>query len=250
MVATDVASRGIDVENIKVVYNYDLPMDTENYVHRIGRTARAGKKGRSVSFCSEKDYAELEKIEKFLGYKVDTIQVEEAYLKFPEGEFIPFIGEKLREQNSQNPNKPNRNANYKGKNSFPPKRKEDKFRDDSYRKDAPKDESYKKDKYKKGKQTYKKEPMNPLEEAKLYLQKADSVLGTEKLKTTTHPSKKETHLHPKEKEPRVKQTKPYEPKKQSYDKSKRNLFDINEANHNNVKKPVSIWKRIKSLFGR
>ena len=50
MVATDVASRGIDVDNIKVVYNFDLPMDTENYVHRIGRTARAGKKGRSISF--------------------------------------------------------------------------------------------------------------------------------------------------------------------------------------------------------
>ena len=65
-----------------------------------------------------------------------------------------------------------------------------------------------------------------------------------------HPSKKETHAHNKEKVSKVKPNKPYEPKTQTYDKSKRNLFDINEANHNNVKKPVSIWKRIKSLFRR
>ena len=255
MVATDVASRGIDVDNIKVVYNYDLPMDTENYVHRIGRTARAGKKGRSVSFCSERDYAELEKIEKFLGNKLDTIQVEEVYLKFPEGEFTPFVGEKLKEQNP-NQNKQNRNGNFKGKNSFLPKRRDDKFKSEkpkegNVKSENPRDEKFSKGKFhKKGKPTYaKKEVINPLDEAKLYLQKADSVLGSEKPKVTTHPSKKETHVH-KEKTSKVKQNKPYEPKNQNYDKSKRNLFDINEANHNDEKKPVTISKRIKSLYGR
>jgi ATP-dependent RNA helicase RhlB len=254
MVATDVASRGIDVDNIKVVYNYDLPMDTENYVHRIGRTARAGKKGRSVSFCSERDYVELEKIEKFLGDKLSTMQVEESFLKFPEGEFTAFVGEKLREASPSNQNKPNRNSNYKGKNSFPPKRKDDSPREDKPRgeKTGGRDDKFKNDKFKKNKSNnFKKEPINPLEEAKLYLQKADSVLGSEKLKTVpTHPSKKETHAHHKEKVARVKPNKPYEPKTQDYDKSKRNLFDINEANHNDAKKPVSIWKKIKSLFGR
>ena len=258
MVATDVASRGIDVDNIKVVYNYDLPMDTENYVHRIGRTARAGKKGRSVSFCSERDYAELEKIEKFLGDKLSTIQVEEEFLKFPEGEFTPFIGEKLREGTASNQNKPNRNSNNKGKGNFPPKRKDDRFKDEKAREprdarnDKGREDKFKKDKFNKGKQgNFKKEPINPLEEAKLYLQKADSVLGSEKLKPAqVHPSKKETHAHHKDKVSKVKPNKPYEPKTQTYDKSKRNLFDINEANHNNVKKPVSIWKRIKSLFRR
>ncbi|MCB1180280.1 MAG: DEAD/DEAH box helicase, partial [Leptospiraceae bacterium] len=84
MVATDVASRGIDVENIDIVYNYDLPMDTENYVHRIGRTARAGKQGISISFCSERDYTELEKIERFLDYKIPVIPVDEEMLIIPE----------------------------------------------------------------------------------------------------------------------------------------------------------------------
>lgn len=252
MVATDVASRGIDVDNIKVVYNFDLPMDTENYVHRIGRTARAGKKGKSVSFCSERDYAEVEKIEKFLGNKLDTIQVEETYLKFPEGEFTPFVGEKLKgEPNPKQNNKPNRNSNYKGKNSFPPRKREDNSFQPKRKEEDSKEDNFRKDKFKKAKPAhYKKEIINPLEEAKLYLQKADSMLGTEKPKTTTHPSKKETHVNQKDKVHRVKTTKPYEPKKQKYDKTKRNLFDINETNNGNPKKPVSIWKKIKSIFGR
>ena len=146
---------------------------------------------------------------------MSTIQVEEEFLKFPEGEFTPFIGEKLREANPSTQNKPNRNSNYKGKNSFPSKRnKDDRYKDEKQKTDKPKDDKFKNDKYKKGKPNHvKKEAINPLEEAKLYLQKADSVLGSEKLKApTTHPSKKETHAHHKEKVPRVKHNKPYEPK--------------------------------------
>ncbi|HMV44659.1 MAG TPA: helicase-related protein, partial [Leptospiraceae bacterium] len=239
----DVASRGIDVDNIKVVYNFDLPSDTENYVHRIGRTARAGRKGRSISFCSEKDYIELEKIEKFLGTKLETISVDEEYLNYPEGEFTPFVGEKLKGA-SPNQNKQQRHPNQKGKgNNF--QKKGDRYRDDKDRKNKGKNEKFKKDKYKP-----KQEPMNPLDEAKLYLQKADSMLGTEKSKTSTHPSKKETHPHSKEKVHKIKSEKPYDPKKQPYDKSKRNLFDINEQNNKDGKKSVSIWKKIKSFFGR
>src|SRR5258708_25460505 len=52
LVATDVAARGIDVENIEVVFNYDLPYDGEDYVHRIGRTGRQGRSGRAISFTS------------------------------------------------------------------------------------------------------------------------------------------------------------------------------------------------------
>ncbi len=96
MVATDVASRGIDVANIDIVYNYDLPSDTENYVHRIGRTARAGKMGRSISFCSESDYPELERIEKYLRIRIPVEQVQEEFLQFPKGDFQPFLPENPR----------------------------------------------------------------------------------------------------------------------------------------------------------
>src|ERR1039457_7212029 len=55
LVATDVAARGIDVENIEVVFNYDLPYDPEDYVHRIGRTSRQGRSGRAISFASGRE---------------------------------------------------------------------------------------------------------------------------------------------------------------------------------------------------
>ena len=66
LVATDVAARGIDIPTVRHVYNHDLPNVPENYVHRIGRTARAGAEGASVSFCSPAEMGELQAIEKIL----------------------------------------------------------------------------------------------------------------------------------------------------------------------------------------
>ena len=73
LVATDVASRGIHVEDISHVFNYDLPQDAESYPHRIGRTARAGKTGRAISLASESDVLHLEPIEDLLGYKIPVV---------------------------------------------------------------------------------------------------------------------------------------------------------------------------------
>jgi ATP-dependent RNA helicase RhlB len=70
LVATDVASRGIHVEDISHVINYDLPQDAENYTHRIGRTARAGKSGKAISFACETYVYFLEPIEKMLGKSI------------------------------------------------------------------------------------------------------------------------------------------------------------------------------------
>ena len=66
LVATDVAARGIDVRNITMVINFDLPMDAESYVHRIGRTARAGAAGRAVSFCSGDELRLLRSVERLI----------------------------------------------------------------------------------------------------------------------------------------------------------------------------------------
>ena len=73
LLATDVASRGIHVEDISHVINYDLPQDSENYVHRIGRTARAGKTGRALSLACEHYVFHLEPVEKMLGYKIPVV---------------------------------------------------------------------------------------------------------------------------------------------------------------------------------
>ena len=70
LVATDVAARGLDVDDVTHVINFDLPVEAETYVHRIGRTARAGADGEAISFCSAEDRSYLREIEKLLGKKV------------------------------------------------------------------------------------------------------------------------------------------------------------------------------------
>jgi ATP-dependent RNA helicase RhlB len=70
LVATDVAARGLDIEGLAMVVNYDLPVEAENYVHRIGRTARAGKTGKAITLASEQDVYELPAIERYIGKKI------------------------------------------------------------------------------------------------------------------------------------------------------------------------------------
>lgn len=70
LVATDVAARGIDVEEVEAVFNYDLPQDDEYYVHRVGRTGRAGRVGRSFSFVSGKEVYKLKEIQRYCNTKI------------------------------------------------------------------------------------------------------------------------------------------------------------------------------------
>jgi ATP-dependent RNA helicase RhlB len=70
LVATDVAARGLHIDSLEMVINYDLPQDCENYVHRIGRTARAGNSGKAISLASEGTADHLEAIESFIGMKI------------------------------------------------------------------------------------------------------------------------------------------------------------------------------------
>jgi ATP-dependent RNA helicase DeaD len=75
LVATDVAARGIDVEGVTHVYNYDIPLDTESYVHRIGRTGRAGETGVAITFISPKDFQDMRNIEKELNLRIEHINL-------------------------------------------------------------------------------------------------------------------------------------------------------------------------------
>ena len=72
LVATDVAARGIDVDDLAMVINFDLPVEAENYVHRIGRTARAGKSGKAYTFCSEQDVYNLPAIERYIEMQIPS----------------------------------------------------------------------------------------------------------------------------------------------------------------------------------
>ena len=71
LVTTDVAARGIDIPNVDIVINYDLPENPENYVHRCGRTGRGNQQGQALSFCSSGEKELLDDIEKYTG---DTIE--------------------------------------------------------------------------------------------------------------------------------------------------------------------------------
>lgn len=75
LVATDIVSRGIDIDDIRLVINYDVPHDSEDYVHRIGRTARANNDGCAITFVSEKEQTQFKAIEKFLGKTIYKIPI-------------------------------------------------------------------------------------------------------------------------------------------------------------------------------
>ena len=84
LVATDIVSRGIDIEDISVIINYDVPHDAEDYVHRIGRTARASADGLAITFVSEDEQAYFEKIEQFLKKKMYRLPIPEEFGEGPE----------------------------------------------------------------------------------------------------------------------------------------------------------------------
>jgi superfamily II DNA/RNA helicase len=84
LVATDILSRGIDIDNIDLVINYDVPNDGEDYVHRIGRTARAETDGMAYTFISEKEQNKFNTIEQLIGSEVPKVPVPEQFGPAPE----------------------------------------------------------------------------------------------------------------------------------------------------------------------
>jgi len=77
LVATDVASRGLDIPDVDLVLNYDIPLSPKDYIHRVGRTARAGKGGRALSLVSQYDVESYQKIEAHIGKQLDLYPTEE-----------------------------------------------------------------------------------------------------------------------------------------------------------------------------
>jgi superfamily II DNA/RNA helicase len=74
LVATDVAARGIDVDNVTLVINYDVPMEKESYVHRTGRTGRAGNKGKAITFSTPFEGKFMNAIEKYIGFELTEME--------------------------------------------------------------------------------------------------------------------------------------------------------------------------------
>ena len=119
LVATDIVARGIDIDDIRLVINYDVPHDSEDYVHRIGRTARANNDGVAITFVSEKEQGNFKNIEKFLDRDIYKIPVPEELGEAPEYKPRAFDGGGRRggHGNGRKPggNKNGRNNNKGGK---------------------------------------------------------------------------------------------------------------------------------------
>ncbi|MGE5344127.1 MAG: DEAD/DEAH box helicase [Candidatus Omnitrophota bacterium] len=128
LVATDVAARGLHIENLELIINYDLPQDCENYVHRIGRTARAGKSGKAISLVCENYVYNLEAIEQYIGMKIPVMEMDEglfqedktAHMNFDRPKrrkgTIPRLhdskGREKRERTKKNSGKTEEDVNY------------------------------------------------------------------------------------------------------------------------------------------
>ena len=72
MIATDVASRGLDIPSVDLVLNYDMPQNSKDYIHRVGRTARAGQTGRAITIVTQYDIEVLQRIESLIGQKLEA----------------------------------------------------------------------------------------------------------------------------------------------------------------------------------
>lgn len=120
LIATDIVSRGIDIDDIYMVINYDVPHDAEDYVHRIGRTARAQRDGRAITFISEDDIYYFQQIERFLEREVVKNEMPEGLDKGPEYKVVKqkknnFHGGKGRNGGRNNNGNKHANNNRKPK---------------------------------------------------------------------------------------------------------------------------------------
>lgn len=123
LVATDVISRGIDIDQIGLVINYDVPHDPEDYIHRIGRTARASADGTAITFVSEKEQGKFHRIESFLGYEIAKRELPEGLGEVPAYAPRQESGRRNRsgkggKGHSKNRGRVNRNASKKRNSSL------------------------------------------------------------------------------------------------------------------------------------
>lgn len=126
IVATDIISRGIDIEGLDLVINYDVPHDAEDYIHRIGRTARANKEGLAITFVSEKDQDKFYQIERFLDKDITKIAIPEGI-----GEGPAYEPKKKSSRNRRRNNRNRNNSSHQANKGNNEPNQRDKHREDN-----------------------------------------------------------------------------------------------------------------------
>ena len=259
LVATDVAARGIDVDDLAMVINYDLPVEAENYVHRIGRTARAGKTGKAYTFCSEQDVYNLPSIERYIEMQIP------ATVAYPEQmEEDKSAGMYIKTENWRGDDDyDNRGGYRKGKDGdIHNRRRDDRHghggrdgrdgRDsrDGYKKsyDGKKD-GYKKDFSKGGKKGDFKKKTPYIDPAKLAGLSYEERM---KMYKEAYATKGDNYKKPDYKKNTKSNQSSY--KKGDYKKGDYKKKSYNNKSQSKAQKPAeqkkSFWQKIKSFFGR
>ena len=246
LVATDVAARGIDVDDLAMVINYDLPVEAENYVHRIGRTARAGKSGKAYTFCSEQDVYNLPAIERYIEMQIP------ATVAYPEQmEEDKSAGIFIKTENWRGDDElDNRHGYRKGRDGDIHNRQRGGDRRGDYKK---KGGDYKKnhDGYKKG-GDFKKGPSTGSGTARRPYINPAKLVGLsyeERMKMYKDAYGKNDGY----KKDSYKKNNNY--KKNNYNKKGYNNYKGGQKNYNNQnKKPApqkkTFWQKVKAFFGR
>ncbi|MCR4742447.1 MAG: DEAD/DEAH box helicase [Treponema sp.] len=255
LVATDVAARGIDVNDLAMVINYDLPVEAENYVHRIGRTARAGKSGKAYTFCSEQDVYNLPAIERYIEMQIPSTVAYPDQMEEDKSAGVYIKTENWRgddDLDNRHGYKKGRNGDYHNK-SYKNDRNGDYHKKpygnkSSDKEDYKKSSDYHKKPYKNGKGNYQKGERKPyIDPAKLA-----GLSSEERMKLY-----KEAYASSPKSSNDYKKNKNYKNNK-NYQKGdfKKNSYNKNGKTYNNktnnkpaAVKKESFWQKLKGLFG-
>lgn len=243
LVATDVAARGIDVDDLAMVINYDLPVEAENYVHRIGRTARAGKSGKAYTFCSEQDVYNLPAIERYVEMSIPSS------VAYPEQmEEDKSAGVYIKTENWHGDDENESRGGYKKGGKYSSGKGNGNYKGGkSYNRD---DKGYKKGDYKKGGKggSYKK--YDDKGKAASYRK---PVIDTEKLANLSYEERMKMYkeTYGKSFAKGAKNNSNYKNKnKGNYNSKNKNYNQKQNVQKNTLASKKSLWQKIKEFFNK
>ena len=229
LVATDVAARGLQIDDLELVVNYDIPEDYENYVHRIGRTARAGKSGKAVTLACEEYIYGLEAIEDYIGMKIPVKWADEEGLEEVEDKSAGYRAPR-RASSSRKPRESSRRSSSSTRDV---RTKKPTFRDSQVKREKDDALSY------RSKTDFNKLKTMSLEERMKYYQNAFSSSGD------TDEERKSTSS-PKNGKPQGERKKNSQPQKSRSQKPSETEKPSPAASKDTVQKPVTVNAPVKT----